>query len=248
MRLDDLISIEPASGRARLINSEVYVDDIVEGLSNGNSIEDLQLRFPKLKPEEVTACTYFSVVRKSDQKGNSNLSMESDALELAIKSLKVNSIILTILGVILLAGTVALGLVLFLDIKATTESHIGHFGTEANYALLAYLIARSAALTAVATALLFFGIKTAVACFDQSARFTKRRYGALFLKYLYGKFDNRQLHTPEGIEQIIKFFQAWNHNIESAFSGVRVEKGKTGLTEIKVGKDGASLKTDDRDN
>jgi hypothetical protein len=169
-------------------------------------------------------------------------------LDTAIGSLNSKANYLNIIGFALFVLTAIAGVKLFIELKEATADQLKHFldPAVATYPLLIFVLVKSAALTAVASAMLFFGVKLATACFDQAARFTKRRYGALFLKFLYSKFDPRDLNTPEGIEAIIKFFQAWNHNVESAFSNVKFEKGKKGVTELHVGKDGATVKTDDR--
>jgi len=102
-------------------------------------------------------------------------------------------------------------------------------GTNNPNQTLAWLIFRSSALTVAATTIIFYGSKFALASFDQSTRFVKRRMGTLFLEFLYAHHE-MQLAEKITMEQLMKYFEIWNKTIESAFSVVKVEKAPD-LTE-----------------
>jgi hypothetical protein len=178
-----------------------------------------------------------------DQDGSVNSSV-SDFLDTAILDLKKKSTNLTWSGIFVFVLSVVIAGFLFFDIKHTTIDHLLKLNEAINPPLtLIYLIVRSAALGAVATTMLIFLAKTALACFDQSTRFAKRRYGALFLKFIYEKHDQTNLQEQVTIDEIMKFFDAWNQNVESAFTSVKISKKTNEPMEMSVTKEGATLKT-----
>lgn len=224
---------------ARIRSTNIKVSDVLESVESGVPDADVLNKY-KIKREQLYACILY--------RANENSELKSQPLEDILISLETKSEHLNVGGVLLLLVSICLAIALFWEIKNTTERHIDHFtGNASNYTLLIYLIVRSSALSVIATTVLIFTVKTAIACFDQSARFAKRRNGALFLKYLYNKFDKDKLDDKDTVGQIIKFFEAWNQNIESAFTTVKVDKSKTGSMEINLNKDGAMVKTDDRE-
>ncbi len=136
-------------------------------------------------------------------------------------------------GVILVvcAGLFAVGLCIF--IYYTTQSQLCELNkAKEPYVTLIFLVVRSSALGGVVITILIALMRIANACFDQSARFAKRRYGAFFLKFLYAKYSRPILHGGVNVENIMKFFESWNQNVESAFSNVKLSK--KGIEPMKI--------------
>lgn len=136
-------------------------------------------------------------------------------------------------GVILVvcAGFLAIGLCAF--IYLTTQAQLCELNkAKEPYVTLIFLVVRSSALGGVAITILVALMRIANACFDQSARFAKRRYGAFFLKFLYAKYSRPILHGGVNVENIMKFFESWNQNVESAFSNVKLSK--KGIEPMKI--------------
>jgi hypothetical protein len=177
-----------------------------------------------------------------------------NSLEKIIQDLEKSSRRLNLGGYILVGIAILLGGFLYWDIRGKTLEHIDKYltptpgtPTESMYPRLIYLVIRGSALGVIATTVIVFCVKTAVACFDQSARFVKRRNGALFLKYLFGSFSKDKLEEKVKMEDIRKFFESWNQTVESAFSTVKVDKKAGGSVEVNLTKDGAMAKVDDRE-
>ncbi|HEY0428159.1 MAG TPA: hypothetical protein VGC76_10290 [Pyrinomonadaceae bacterium] len=165
-----------------------------------------------------------------------------DFLDIAIIDLKQKSKNLTIAGMLVFVVTLIVAIGLFYDIKHNTIIQLKDLNEAATpQVTLIYLIVRSAALGTVATTMLVFLAKTALACFDQSTRFAKRRYGALFLQFIYQKHDQINLQEKVTISEIMKFFDAWNQNVESAFTTVKVGKKGVDPMKMSINKDGATV-------
>lgn len=243
---EDNITIDPNTGIARVRDLPTSVQEVLDLLSAGLSEEQILDGYPDLRIHDIRACQRYGMASPST----------ISALDTIISDLGKSSLWLNIGGYLLFAVAITLGILLYLDIRDVTLKHVFDYLTptdtsvlfqESVYPRLIYLIVRSSALGVIATTVIVFCVKTAVACFDQSARFLKRRNGALFLKYLFDSFSKDKLEEQVKIEDIRKFFESWNQNVESAFSSVKVSKKGSGSMEINVSKDGAMIKSDDKD-
>jgi uncharacterized protein (DUF433 family) len=243
-RRDDNITVDRKTGIPSIRNSGVSVQEIVDLLSAGITEDQVLDAHPDLRVRDIRAAQRFE---------KENLTSPS-ALQKIIGDLGKSSFWLNIGGYILFIVAITLGILLYLDIRSVTLMHVHEFlmpntgateFTESVYPRLIYLIVRSTALGVIATTVIVFCVRTAVACFDQSARFLKRRNGALFLKYLFDDFAHGRLEDHVKMEDIRRFFESWNQNVESAFSHVKVEKKGAGSMEVNVTKEGAMLKSGD---
>lgn len=164
-------------------------------------------------------------------------------LDLSIRELEQKSKWLNWLGLILVFVSILLALALFCFIYATTQKQLDSLNSATTpYVTLIFLVVRSSALGGVAITILVAIMRIANACFDQSARFAKRRYGAFFLKFLYAKYPKPILHGGVNIENIMKFFDSWNQNVESAFSNVKFSK--RGIEPMRIDATKDSLKAE----
>lgn len=243
IRFQERIISDPITGIARIRSLPLSVDHVRTLLLKGLSEEEILVECPGLILEDIKACKNFVPGKQTET-----------SLNLIIASLKSDAIWLNVVGFILFIVAIFIGNYVYDDIKNNTITQIDRYLTVTNgtsvdtvYPKLIYLIVRSSAIGVIAVTVIVFCVKTAVACFDQSARFIKRRNGALFLKHLFDSFSNDRLEEKVKIEDIRKFFESWNQNIESAFSSVKVDKKAAGAVEVNVNKDGAKAKVDDRD-
>ncbi len=89
-----------------------------------------------------------------------------------------------------------------------------------------YLVVRTTGLTAIVTAFFYFLFGISRAFFDQGSRTIKRRNGALYLKYLFDKYDatiKKEVTLPE----IMSSFEHWNKTVESAFTQNPIQNKKS---------------------
>lgn len=52
------------SGKPRLAGTRITVQDVLEYLAGGDSVEDLKEGFPELTPDRVKACLAFAAERE----------------------------------------------------------------------------------------------------------------------------------------------------------------------------------------
>jgi hypothetical protein len=142
-------------------------------------------------------------------------------------TLKTNIVILNVFGVIFSAATAGFSLWLYADIKALMSYHVFMIteAGESRNQVLAYLIYRSAALAAIAGALVYFGGRLSMSSFDQAMRFTKRRVGSKFLEHLFDHYE-KNISSDVNLPQIMLSFEVWNKTVESAFSAPKPQNRK----------------------
>jgi hypothetical protein len=174
-----------------------------------------------------------------DQPSNDTNDSSDRHLMDAISGLEGRSKWLNIIGVFLIVIGIGLGVSFFCFITSTTQGLLNELNVATTpYVTLAFLVVRGSALTGVAISILLGLMRIANACFDQSARFAKRRYGAMFLQFLYAKYDRTSIHGGVSVENIMKFFESWNQTVESAFSNVKLAKKGTESMKVDATKDG----------
>jgi uncharacterized protein (DUF433 family) len=240
----EIITIDPQDAVPRIRHLKISVQQILDLISKGITEQQILELHRALTLEDINACRVYAAVNPKRE----------NSLDKIIGDLENTSKRLNWGGYILFTISIILGIVLYLDVRFNTISHIDNYLTfkdgttiENIYPRLIYLIVRSSALGVISTTVVVFCVKTAIACFDQSARFLKRRNGALFLKHLFDSFSNDKLEEKVKLEEIRKFFESWNQTVESAFSTVKADKKAAGSVEVNLTKDGAMFKTDDRE-
>jgi len=239
----DHMRLDSKNGAPRLRGLQISVQQVLDLLSRGVTEQQILEQCPGMKAADIRACLAYAAQLPKE-----------NSLDQIIRELERTSRRLNWGGFILFAVALLLGIYLYLDIRHKTLEHIMAFLTpnqnnpvESLYPRLIYLVIRGSALGVIATTVIVFCVKTAVACFDQSARFLKRRNGARFLKYLFENFSHEKLEEKVKLEDIRKFFESWNQTVESAFSSVKVDKKASGSMEVSLTKEGAMAKLDDRE-
>lgn len=133
--------------------------------------------------------------------------------ELTVSSLKYNltGIIFLIFSCICLG---ILGMMVF-GLFENTIHDINQLGDNQFALAVILIIIRSSLLGSFILAFLLFSIRFSKAAFDQAARFNKRKHAAMFLVDMAGKIGEI---NPENLKALMKAFEEWNVNVESAFS------------------------------
>ncbi len=136
---------------------------------------------------------------------------------------------MSVLGIVMITICIASTGAIFLDIKYSIDNHLQIFGnnilkqTKYPTQAVAVLIFRYTSLAAIASTIMIASLRMAIACFDQSVRFTKRQLSNNFLDLLY------RIHLPQmtgkiTLPQLMDAVEMWTKNVESAFSKVTTEK------------------------
>jgi hypothetical protein len=91
---------------------------------------------------------------------------------------------------------------------------------------LALLVIRTAAYGTVVLTALVVLVRFAGACFDQATRFRKRTHSAHVLNFVLAEYEKNIKSEKVTLPNALEVFKAWNRNVESAFSSVRLIKQK----------------------
>lgn len=98
--------------------------------------------------------------------------------------------------------------------------------------VMVIVVLRASVLGALIVTFVVYMMKFVTSSFDQAARFTKRKHGALFLMQMLNEKDL----SIERMKAVMNSFKEWNLNIESAYTDIKFnEKAAMSLFE-KMGK------------
>jgi len=143
-------------------------------------------------------------------------------------------VVAVLAGVALLAVTYHLTAVYVADLNHATN------GSE----MLILLLVRSVTFGGLSIAILFALFTVGNACVDQATRFRKRLYSAHMLNYAFKTFSDEIVKGGKvDVNDLVKLFEAWNANVDSAFSRVKFQKKSKNLV-VNV-KDGIFAMDDD---
>jgi hypothetical protein len=91
--------------------------------------------------------------------------------------------------------------------------------------MLLLLLVRSVLFGGLGVGFLFGLFTVANAYVDQATRFRKRLYSAHMLNYAFKTFSDEIKKGGEvEVDDLVKLFEAWNANVDSAFSRVKFQK------------------------
>ena len=99
---------------------------------------------------------------------------------------------------------------------------------KSNYdvAMLALLMVRTAAYGTVVSTALYVLVRFAGTCFDQATRFQKRTHSAHVLNYVVAEYEDNIKSEKVTLHNALEVFQAWNANVQSAFTNAKLVKDK----------------------